>query len=316
MRHRRWGLLSVGAFLVSVVGVSPAEAAPPPGSFNELFRSYPMTVNGSYTPLVGDLDCFADDEAEFSILWYAPGPGADHQWRDFDAGPAGLEHSSVPRTVNGTYEPFVGDFDANGCDDIFWYAPGAGADYVWYGTAGRTFTVRSVTMTANRTPIVGDFDNAIGDDIFWYGEGGGTESIWLGGPTLGIFTARTAPQVGGVDFVTLGFSDSILFYRPGPGADYLWRGIAAGDPSPEESLPTVIKGTYRPINASGILLYGPGSAPDRFIYDIEPDGTPLTLPGTINGTFRTAAMPATSGPAIVFRAPGSAPDYLWVLDGT
>ena len=45
----------------------------------------------------------------------------------------------VASPVTGTYKPFVGDFDGNGRDDVFWYAPGAAADSIWYGRSNRAF---------------------------------------------------------------------------------------------------------------------------------------------------------------------------------
>ncbi len=42
----------------------------------------------------------------------------------------------VKRPVNGTYRPFVGDFDGNGIADIFWYGPGSAPDSMWLHRPG------------------------------------------------------------------------------------------------------------------------------------------------------------------------------------
>lgn len=309
--------LAVAAAMVVAlgpVGVAPvASAGDPPESFNELFQSYPITVNGSYVPLMGFLDCGAGGSIGF--FWYAPGPAADHMWTNLDVNDSGqLEHSSQSVPVNGTYEPFVGDFDGDDCDDIFWYAPGAANDFVWYGTP-TGFDSRPVTVKGTGyDPQVGDFDGDERDDIFWYSTTGGTESIWRGGATRGAFAKTTAPQVSYSGYRLSSFGSGILFHRPGPGQDYIWEDIEAGAPAPTASVPVTINGTYEPYFNFGILLYGPGSGPDNLIINYDPDGTLQTIGGTISGTYRATVPPPTEGPggAILFHAPGPATDYLWI----
>lgn len=248
------------------------------------------------------------------MIWYAPGSGADWCWTYSAGGPAGFQYTSVPLTVNGTYEPFVGDFNDDGCDDVFWYAPGSGADYVWYGPPGGSFETRAVTVNGDYTPLVGDWDDDGGeDDIFWYGAGGGTESIWLGSAVKGTFGVAGAPQVIATDFVTMSFGDGVLFYRPGSGADYIWEGIRAGATGPIKNIRTTINRTYEPhYTVAGWLLYGPGTAPDLAVYDYSDDGSLVTAPATINGTYllATSSMPSNAYD-IVFYVPGPGQDYLW-----
>ena len=63
----------------------------------------------------------------------------------------------MPTKATGVYEPFVGDFNDDGFDDTFWYAPGGARDYIWYG---KSDGYDSVARTVNGTyrPIAGDFD--------------------------------------------------------------------------------------------------------------------------------------------------------------
>lgn len=318
MGPRRWAAAAAVVAVVSAGGAVPSDAGGPPATFNELFQSIPITVNGSYTPIVGALDCF-DGGGDLAIIWYAPGSAPDWRWGQFDDQPSGLEHTTTPLTVNGTFTPFVGDFDGDGCDDVFWYAPGSGADFVWYGVPDGGFTSRSVTVSGSYTPLVGDWDEGtVGDDIFWYGEGGGTETIWRGTATRGTFGMSGAPQVNGSDFVASSFGGGALFYRPGSGADYFWDDIVAGASAPGESVTVAITKTYEPYFVGfGYLLYAPGSAQDKFIYSYSNTGSMVVGNGTINGTYRVAVPPPTTGfPLIVFHAPGTAQDYLWIAETT
>ncbi|MFN8017063.1 MAG: hypothetical protein U0P45_02950 [Acidimicrobiales bacterium] len=65
--------------------------------------------------------------------------------------------SSPAVTINGDYNPIIGNFDANtpGVDmtDIFWYGPGSGADSVWMNN-GKTFTTRAATVNGYYSPMV------------------------------------------------------------------------------------------------------------------------------------------------------------------
>src|ERR1700744_6141428 len=45
--------------------------------------------------------------------------------------------TEIGTTLGGDYQPFAGDFDGDGRDDVFLYAPGAAQDYVAYAGATR-----------------------------------------------------------------------------------------------------------------------------------------------------------------------------------
>jgi hypothetical protein len=316
MVGRRSVALVAAVVALAVGNLVPAGAGAPPASFNELFSSLPMTVNGSYTPLIGNLDC-TPSGGNLAIIWYAPGSASDHRWTNLESTDQGqLEYSTAPLTINGTYgKPFVGDFNADECDDVFWYAPGSGADFVWYGLPDGSFTSRSVTVNGDYSPLVGNWDDSTaGSDVYWYAQAGGTETIWRGTPTPGTFGVSSAPQVSGTAYRVASFGEGILFHRPGPGADYIWEDVIAGSPLPVASIRVVINGTYEPHFSTGILLYGPGLDADRLIIDYEDSGALATLDGTINGSYRVAVPPpgTTLGGLLIFHAPGGAPDHLWV----
>lgn len=82
-----------------------------------------MLVAGDYQPLVGDYDRDHDDD----IFWYEAGPAPDALWwvypREYGWSWWYLPEPSDP-DVDGVYRPIVGDFEGDGRDGIWWYAPG------------------------------------------------------------------------------------------------------------------------------------------------------------------------------------------------
>ena len=142
----RWSATSTATTSTTCSGTPPARAADYYwyGNTNgSLHHRRARTINGTYTPLVGDLDGNGGDD----VFWYAQ--------RERATTPSGTRpctrgtYSSRATTVNGTYRPFTGDFDGNGTDDLFWYAPGSAADSSGTRTAPRAST-RSVARTRHR----------------------------------------------------------------------------------------------------------------------------------------------------------------------
>lgn len=326
MRTRR--LLAASAALLTLALSTPAAATPaePPPSaqpaalespFQDWFTAIPLTVNGTYTPLVGFSEC-GPDLGWFWVLWYAPGTAADSLWV-FDGESAdALEPTSRPLTVNGTFTPVTGDFDDDGCVDVLWYAPGSASDSIWWGEPDGSFTAEPLTINGTYTPVVGRFaptlDACWCTDVFWYSTTGGTEHIWLGSPDR-TFTSAVAPQVTRRDYrVSADWEGSLLFHGPGAAPDHVWRGVTAGSTTPAQSLPITLDGDYELHNVlGGVLLYAPGPATDRFTFAFG-EAPPGFFHGTINGRYRVGTFsPAFHGDVIVFHAPGPAPDSLWIF---
>ncbi|MFP3899972.1 MAG: hypothetical protein ACLFXM_03890, partial [Acidimicrobiia bacterium] len=127
--------------------------------------------------------------------------------------------------VDGVYEPFVGDFDGDGRDDVFWYGSGGARDVVWYGGRDHGFASRDVEVDGVYEPFVGDFDGDGLADVFWYAPETPTDAMWYGAPDRGV--AAHDVVVGGMyepfvgDFDGDGRTD-IFWYAPGPGGDDVW----------------------------------------------------------------------------------------------
>jgi hypothetical protein len=181
-----------------------------------------FTVDGTYTPLVGDFDGDNFDE----ILWYAPGRAPDYLWNFTSYSTV----ESLAYTVNGHYSrPTVGDYTGDGADDILWYNPGFGADYFWEYNRGGGFTSRRADSNGHYVPVSGSFTWDTTDDIFWYAPGTATDWLWdyLPGST----DFRSSPQtVNGTSYQPFSLdafadglgSEDIFWYAPGTARDGYW----------------------------------------------------------------------------------------------
>jgi secreted trypsin-like serine protease len=172
--------------------------------------------------------------------------------------------------VGGQYRPVAGDFDGDGKDDIFWYAPGAGKDRLWRGTANGFVAGTAVRIGNQLRPVAGDFNGDGRDDIFWFGPRDEPERLWLGTPTgfagrSTVSVNRKAVPVAG-DFDGDGYCD-VLLYPAGAHSATLLRGGPTG--FTETTTPNVA-GTFTPIggdfNGDGygdVYWYATGPAPDQ-----------------------------------------------------
>jgi hypothetical protein len=88
------------------------------------FSPLAVSVNGTYQPSVADLDGDGRDD----ILWYAPGPTADHLWLGQPAGAP----TSRAFSVSGTYVPLLADLDGTAGADVVWFQSRTPTTPIWY----------------------------------------------------------------------------------------------------------------------------------------------------------------------------------------
>ncbi len=279
-------------------------------SFNEHYASRSFNVGGDAQPLVGNFNGGPASD----VFWYEPGATPDRRWTDVVATPTAFDiGADQPAQVIGSYQPFVGDFDLDGFDDIFWYAPGPAKDYIWYGKASGIDSVQ-VSVIGSYKPVVTEAGGKTA--IMWYAPGGARDYLWVfAGRSV---SSPSVKQVGGTTYRPVSIADpngdpGILWYAPGPAADYVWGGLPDTGGSPAVNVRVTINGTYQPLpQYPAALLYGAGSAPDYAVgFDLFGAGF-ASLPAQINGTYRPGASPGVG--MIVWYQPGSGTDHLWFLE--
>jgi hypothetical protein len=238
--------IALAAALVIALTIAPvrAEAQATQTPYREVSGAR-VTVNGTYTPLVGT---FVGADAIEDILWYAPGSGAESLWRATGSPEAPFTKVPVP-AVNGTYVPIVGDFSGDGNDDVLWYGPGTAPDTLWNFTPSG-LTTRRVSVNGTFTPIV--LPNATQpDSIFWYAPGTATDWLWVfalggGSQTSAAYAvnSRFTPIAGDFGDDSLG---DLLWYSPGSGADVLWTRTSTSAANSFTASAQRIDGTYTPV---------------------------------------------------------------------
>jgi hypothetical protein len=181
-----------------------------------------FSVDGTYTPLVGDFDGDNFDE----IIWYAAGSAPDYVWNFTSYGSV----DSRTISVNGVYaRPTVGDYTGDGADDILWYNPGFGADFFWEFNPGGDSTSRRLDSNGDYLPVSGSIGNDPTDDIFWYAPGVAADWLWDFTPgSTALEGIRqtvngTAYRPFSIDTFADGRGNEDLFwYAPGPAEDFQW----------------------------------------------------------------------------------------------
>ena len=208
------------------------------------------------------------------ILWASDAPGGDSV--DHFRWPAGGSMSRTWILVNTQrrFQPIVGDFDGNGWADVFWYAPGATTDYLWFfdgekntGTTG--YTWRREQIGGPFVPLVGDFGAADGAaDILWYRSGGATDYLYQGSADR---TWQTTPlTAGGTGTATVMDSASDYVVLNDPGTQ-----LSVWDPAADVVLPTGntapaaayrgYPGRFSGTTGSGIYWYAAWRSPELYV---------------------------------------------------
>lgn len=225
------------------------------------FTRIPVTINKSYTPIVGDF--YGDDYDD--IIWYAPGTAPDSAWVSSDV-PSGFTTRAI--TINGSFKPTVlHDYTGlNRKDDILWYAPGAAKDYVWHHAEDGSGSYASVniSITGAFQVIAGDWNADNIEDVVLYAPGAAKDYRW-GSKADGSF-AQTSVTVNG-NYKPLRIyqenGDSILWWADGYAAEAYW--VRNGSTFRSAPVPAV------PVRAS--------------IYNLGLQGAAIIVPDDIDGYF-------------------------------
>ncbi len=237
--------------------------------------------------------------------------------------PAALPANVV---VHGAYLPIVGDFDCNGRDDIFWYAPGRAHDYVWYSTANG-FVTHGYTVNGVYRTATADLDGDGCSDIVWHAPGAAMDSIWFGRATKRFAVA--ARQVWG-SYTPIAMPGKLWWFDPAQHYNAIWTFDACcahdGAIDVAKLRPFIGAGTVRPavldVDANGrsdVVMYRPGQYRAAYLFGT---GNPRVFsphvgatPGDdlvpLAGNFDGAPSPATGPDGIFWYGRGAAPDYLW-----
>ena len=155
------------------------------------------TVGGSYNPQAGDVDGDGDDD----MIWYAAGTAPDYIWPgNANRASFAVGTGSSGKTINGLFHLQTADVNADGYEDLVWYGPGSGSDFIWHGRS----TISSIgpsyqttyTQGNSLTPRAGDFNADGRGDIFWYGPGSEPDSIWWGQTSFATFTSPVSSSRG------------------------------------------------------------------------------------------------------------------------
>jgi len=162
-------------------------------------------VPGEHIPAVGDFD--GDGRAD--IMWQGVSNLAagfqdieDVLWLSRSTRTQ-LSFDVVEKTVGFGYRPFVGDFDGDGIDDIFWQrswgltSEGAmewsmAPSFLWYFDEMGGHEAKAFILDRDYSPYVGDFDADGCHDVAWFDSVGDMLYVWRCLPGMRDFDCGTA----------------------------------------------------------------------------------------------------------------------------
>lgn len=231
--------------------------------------------------------------------------------------------------VKGTFAPFVGDFAGDAAADVFWYAPGTGADALWIGRKGvrgaAAFTKVPLSISGRYRPIVGDFAGDPHEDVLWYAAGPGSDALWVS-DGKGSFASRPLTVGGSFEDVLRlqdyqGGKDDLLWHsRDRTKPDYRWRMDDAGTGTYvadslfvnlSEAIPVI--GDWNGDGYEDVFWYGPGTWQDES-WLLLPDGSITERSEKVAGYYEPVVVYAVPRDGILWWGQSSRSEAYWRPD--
>jgi hypothetical protein len=196
-----------------------------------------------------------------------------------------LTFNSQAPFLDGSWKPYIGDFDGNGKSDIFWYNQSSGSTGVWL-LNGATIVDAGVTPGLGKgsawTPQIADFDGDGNDDVLWRNGPAQAIAVWImQGKNL-----ASPSSFSYFDGIPAEWVPTAIDLTGDGGADIFWRNTSGGE------------------NAVWIM-----AGKERQSFDFLPTVPTSWTPQT--GDFNSDGIMD-----LFWRNLGSGDNAIWTLDGT
>jgi len=141
-----------------------------------------ITQSSEYTPLTGNFD----GDSEWEIFWVSARTSTHVMWwnvEEIAEGSCGTaDFSAFSFDTPTFFKPFIGRFNDDGTNDVFWYRGGhplspedaedAEPEQVWYFADNSSHDVEVLALAqdvnGDFSPYVGDFDGDGCEDVLWF----------------------------------------------------------------------------------------------------------------------------------------------------